>query len=185
MKNLTNLLAFLLVLACLQTSIAQEKKYDKEVGIQISSLNLNDGFNGIYKRSMSASSYLRFRAYTVNTKLVSINGADDFTFCLGLAVGKEKRKVMDDRLMFFYGPEFGLGFGYATTEGGELTLQFSPRFGWVVGLQHSFNDKWALNIETIPSVSLSIIDAPEDFNDRILFDIRGASSVAIGMVRKF
>jgi hypothetical protein len=56
--------------------------------------------------------------------------------------------------------------------------------GYVFGLQHSFNERWAINLETIPGVRVEALLLPGDNYD-ISLDAVASNAVSLGVVRKF
>ncbi|MCC7466779.1 MAG: hypothetical protein IT261_10940 [Saprospiraceae bacterium] len=189
---LTKTTFFLSTLAlcfCLSTSLqAQSGKPKREVGLQFSSLNFNDGaFGGFYKKELSAGTYRRIRFASGSIDLALREDVTDFHLNLALAIGREKRKALDSKLDFYQGPEFSFNLAAATVGDDDMVLQITPSFGWVFGLQHSFNERWAINIETIPGVYVSadINNATGLDSEGLYFGVGGSNYVNLGIVRKF
>jgi hypothetical protein len=112
-----------------------------------------------------------------------------FNFNVGVAVGREKRKSLDDKLVFYHGPEFAANLSIFTAEDDDVTpILVSPSFGWVFGLQHSFNDRWAMNIETIPSINASFNYYGGDgigSAEGLFIGAGGSTTVSLSVLRKF
>ena len=105
----------------------------------------------------------------------------------GIAIGREKRKTLDSKLDFYQGPEVSAQLGLATLGEDNANVLISAGFGWVLGLQHSFNERWAVNLETIPGLSLVGDFYGEDSSglSSVGFNARFNNFVSIGLVRKF
>jgi hypothetical protein len=109
---------------------------------------------------------------------------NSFSFSGGVTVGREKRKSLDDKLMFFQGPLVGVSAGLYSVDGkyGDGNIQGS--FNWAFGLQHSFNKYWAVNIETDPGVSLNVYKQ-RGLGERVNAQANVSNRVSVGLVRKF
>ncbi len=71
-----------------------------------------------------------------------------------MAIGKEKRSGIADRLDFIRGPEPFLSISLSATDD-DFFVAITPSFGYVLGFQYDVSEKFYLSIETIPSVSLT------------------------------
>ncbi len=177
-------LAFFIFLGCLQLS-AQTKPH-REVGLQFSSLNFNGGgFSAFYKKELKENVYRRVRFLAGNLNLGSTEEVFHFEISAGVAIGREKRKALDPKLIFYQGPEFGLGFRVQSLNETEFQSSINTSFGWVFGLQHSFNDRWAVNLETIPSASISFSGNTNNDIKSLEFNSGFSSAVSVGLLRKF
>lgn len=179
-------LIFLALFFALFTTVslsAQETGAKREIGLQFSSLDF-DGttFSAFFKKQKKENVYRRIRLLYGN--LLAGVANEDFAFDLsaGIAIGREKRKSLDEKLAFYQGPEFSLGLGLTSFSDDDLGFTVAPGFGWVVGIQHQFNDKWAINLETIPSVSVA---ARSDDAEGVLFQAELSNHVSLGLVRRF
>ncbi len=165
---------------------AQSAGKKREVGIQLDGIDFGgfNNFSGFYKKQLSENKYRRIRFFSGNL-FTSFGEDEDFrvNFAVGAAIGREKRRALDTRLEFFSGPEFSFGLGFQSI-GDNSSFSLSPSFGYVLGLQHSFNERWAINIETIPSIGVGVVLLPGD-NDLVTLNARASNSVALGVVRKF
>ena len=166
---------------------AQTANPPREVGLQFSSLNFDggSGFSAFFKKQKKENVYRRIRFFTGNLLFGSID--KDFTFNLsaGIAIGREKRKALDSKLMFYSGPEFSIQAGLYTFTEDDVHVVLSPAFGWVLGLQHSFNDRWAVNLETIPGVGINIDSYGDGGPGVFTFGANFNNAVSLGLVRKF
>ncbi|MBL7780926.1 MAG: hypothetical protein JNM22_06890 [Saprospiraceae bacterium] len=187
MKNyLLHLTLAALCLIFFSTAQAQEAP-KREVGLQFSGIDFN-GFNtfgGFYKKQLHDNVYRRIRF--VSGGLFSAFQEDNSSVGLSLAgaIGREKRKSLDRKLEFYRGPEFSLRATYQyqqLTEGSVLGL--IGRVGYVLGLQHSFSDLWAIQIETIPGVSLGA-SFPSEGDIVGTLDASFSNAVLLGVARKF
>ena len=188
-RKMLKLSTLVLVLSVLfsATSSAQGTKPRREVGIQISNLNFNGSntFSGFFKKERKENVYRRIRFFSGNLAFGQVDEDLSFDFSAGLAIGREKRKSLGDKLDFYQGPEFAFSLGLASLTDDETRISFTPAFGWVLGLQHSFNDHWAINVETIPRVALSAFTNGDVGPDALLFNANISNNVSMGLVRKF
>ncbi len=166
---------------------AQETGKKHEIGILVSGLDFNgsNSFNVLYRKQKSENVYRRIRATFGNLGLETENENTIFNFSAGLSIGREKRKTLDRKLEFYRGPEFGLGLGILAGDVEDNRVNASLRFGYVFGLQHSFSEFWAINLETIPSLSVNLNVGDFSENDRFGVRAAGSSAVSLGIVRKF
>jgi hypothetical protein len=157
-----------------------------EVGLGFSGLDLTDiGFNAFWKKQLAPDKYRRYRFFTGSFFAGAVD--EDFlaNATVGMGIGREKRINLDEKLQFYRGVEFFGAIGFVAVDdiGGVL---FNPNIGLVFGLQHSLNDRWAINIETIPSIGLTLNVFSEDGPDsEVAVTGRANSSVTLGLVRKF
>lgn len=166
---------------------AQNAKPPREVGLQFSSLDLNGGgFSAFYKKSKKENVYRRIRFFSGTLSAGSVSEEFNFLLAAGIAIGREKRTALDSKLQFYHGPEFAVEASISAISESDAHVFIRPGFGWVLGLQHSFNDRWAVNLETIPRASLTI-DAFADGNgvDVFQFNAGISNAVSLGLVRKF
>jgi len=183
-------LTFLVVFSTLLSSgslLAQDTKPKREVGLQFSSFDFNgggSGFSAFFKKQKKENVYRRIRLFSGGLSFISTEEDVFFDFSAGIAIGREKRTSLDAKLEFYQGPEFAVNLGVGALDDNELRLRIAPAFGWVLGLQHSFNERWAVNVETIPSASLAF-DSFSNTNGEIAFNAGFSNAVSIGLVRKF
>ena len=185
-KNLTySLLAFVLVIFTASSLTAQDGNPRREVGIQFSSLDFDGSrsFSAFFKKQKKENVYRRIRFFSGSLSARSFEDTFIFDFSAGIAIGREKRKSLDPKLEFYQGPEFSIRLGLATED--NVRVSIAPAFGWVLGLQHSFNNRWAVNLETIPSLSITANINNGIRPDVLLFGAGFNNSVSLGLVRKF
>ena len=186
--NIKLLYTIFIAIAILSFSSLQAQSAGKkrEVGVQLNGINFGgfNSFSGFYKKQLNENKYRRVRFFSGNL-FTGVVGEDDFRFNLnlGAAIGREKRRALDTRLDFFCGPEFAFSVGFQSIND-DTAFSLFPSFGYVLGLQHSFNERWAINIETIPSIGVGVVLLPGD-NDQLTLDAGITNSVALGVVRKF
>ena len=177
---------FLAFFASMTSLSAQDSSPNREVGLQFNGLNF-DGFNGFslfYKKQKSENVYRRIRFFYGNLNVEAINDISAVSFSSGIAIGREKRKALDAKLAFYQGPEFSAALGVTTQNWDNTSINVSGRFGWILGLQHSFNERWAINLETIPGVGIGV-NSITDSDPRFTFNAGISNSVSLGLVRKF
>ena len=187
-KNLTYLLlAFVLVIFTASSLTAQDGNPRREVGLQFSSLNFDGGgFSAFFKKQKKENVYRRIRFFYGNISVGEQQEEFQFDVSTGIAIGREKRKMLDSKLEFYQGPEFALRLDVSSFLETQSQISVTPSFGWVLGLQHSFNERWAVNLETIPGASISFYANTNDEDSRSLnFNAGINNAVLIGLVRKF
>ena len=166
---------------------AQSTAKKREVGVQFSGIdfNGNNNFGGFYKKQLSENKYRRIRFFSGNLSADVVNEEFLFGLSVGAAIGREKRRSLDDRLEFYSGPEISFSLGFQSrTDIDATSFSLFPRFGYVFGLQHSFNERWAINLETNPGIRVGILLLPDD-NQNFSLDATVNNAVALGVVRKF
>jgi hypothetical protein len=164
---------------------AQSSSTPKEVGFQISSISpeFPSTFSAFYKKQKSENVYRRVRFVSGRLSFFTLDDdRTDFDFFAGIAIGKEKRRSLDRKLIFYRGPEYNFNLSANSVIGGG-TVGFGLGFGYVFGLQHNFNEFWSVNMETIPGVGVNLSFAEEDAN--FLFNSGLSNLVSLGLVRRF
>ncbi len=167
---------------------AQDAKPLREVGLQFSSLDFDgsSGFSAFFKKQKAENVYRRIRFFSGSVGFGIVQEEFNFDISAGIAIGREKRKSLDSKLVFYQGPEFAMRLNVASFLEVQSQVSIVPSFGWVLGLQHSFNDRWAVNLETIPSASISFYANTNNEDSRALnFGAGISNAVSIGLVRKF
>lgn len=152
----------------------------REIGIRMPGFT---DFDFIYKKQKGENKYSRIRLVSTN---FSVSDFDFFTgsFSMGLAYGREKRKPLNNGFSFLRGWEL-IGKANLITANNSTRLVFTPGVGYVLGFQYDINDKFAVNIETIPSLSADInisSRATEVSNLHLGFN---SNSIALGVMCKF
>lgn len=177
------LLAAVFFVASSSNLCAQTNGKKREVGVQFGSLNFNS-FNALYRKQKSENVYRRIRATFGNLGYASTEDETNLRFNAGLAIGREKRKTLDRKLEFYRGPEVNVGLDIII---GDTDGRFGVNagFGYVLGLQHSFSDLWAIHLETIPSIGARFRIGDNSQSDIFTVDAGFSSAVSLGVVRKF
>lgn len=180
-------LAFLVVVFSSSLVLAQDTKPRREVGLQFNSLDFDGGssFSAFFKKQKKENVYRRVRILFGNLTVGTIDEDFTFNFSAGINIGREKRKTLDPKLEFYQGPEFSLRLALSSLVEDDLRTVVAPGFGWAFGLQHSFNDRWAVNIETVPSVSITATIDDGVGPDLLTFGAGVSSAVSVGLLRKF
>jgi hypothetical protein len=187
-RNITfSLLVTLTTIFTTGSLLAQDAKPKREVGLQFRNFDFNGGgnFSAFYKKQKKENIYRRIRMFSGNLSTGVVGEDFKFNFSAGIAIGREKRKSIDPKLEFYQGPEFSFGMGLSTLNEDDVIFNFSTSFGWVLGLQHSFNDRWAVNLETIPGISISANTNGDHGPDSFFFGAGFNNMVLLGLVRKF
>jgi hypothetical protein len=152
----------------------------REVGLRLFGL---DDFDFLYKKSLSANTYRRYRFFNGNLSFQDIDGSGFGSLSAGAAIGKETRSSLATSLRFARGPEYF--FSAAVLVGGDNTqVRLQPGFGYVLGLQYNINERFYIGLETIPSISLSV----SNLNDVTVVSLDAgfnSSSVAVTAMYRF
>ena len=153
--------AALVAMLCLQAKpvAAQEADDHKyEVGIRFSSLYFNgaNAFSAIYKKKLDNGKYRRISGTFGGINFGSEFRRYNFSLNAGITVGAEKRRQVGKRTSYYTGPSFIFNGGFSKQENVESNWNLQPGLGYVVGLQYEFNEFWAVNLETMPSGTLSL-----------------------------
>ena len=143
----------------LSTISAQDANgHQKEVGLSFNGFDFS-GFNPfsvIYKKKIADSKFRRISGTFGGFNFQNSNRLLFFSINAGLSVGIEKRKLLGRKTTFFSGPEFAVATSYSKVEGFKPTWGIFPQIGYILGLQHDFNEFWAINLEVVPSGQLSL-----------------------------
>jgi hypothetical protein len=103
----------------------------------------------------------------------------------GIAWGKERRKNLGPKTMFFRGFEYQAGFGGSVrSQGNNDSFNANVGLGYVLGLQHTFNEYWAVNVETIPGVSAGFGSSGDD-NYVVSLNGGFSNTVSVGVMYRF
>lgn len=140
----------------------------KEIGLR--STNLNSlGF--IYKKKLSENTYRRYRLAFGNLNANFTGSNTQVGFSAGGAMGKEKRRSINDKLQFIYGTEFIASVAFNSASSGTVTIDNgngrtstytgfndllvlpSIGIGFVLGAQYNINPRWYVSAELIPSIT--------------------------------
>ena len=160
---------------------AQTDGKKREIGVQFNGFT---SFTGLYRKQKSENVYRRIRATFGNINFVRIEDEGFITFNAGIAIGREKRRMLDRQLEFYRGPEFSASVSLLTFEG-DGAGAFAVGFGYIFGLQHSFNELWAVHLEAVPLIGVGFATG-RSLDEAILTAGAGVSSaVSLGVVRKF
>ncbi len=177
----------IILLVCLFGKIvsAQSTSPKREVGLQFNSLNLtgNTPFYAIYKKQVRENVFNRVSLAVGNAGFGrNFDDTNYLIFGASIAIGREKRKQLDPKLTFYRGYQFT-----ASTSFGEIDDNRSVNArigaGLIFGLQHNFNDRWAINLETDPTVSIGYVKSNGKWSSSI--NAGFSNTVALGIVRHF
>lgn len=120
----------------------------REFGLRGSSFD-NVGF--IYKNEKKPGNFTRYRFLFSRINFQQRGGQSNFAGAFGIAIGKEKRKTINQSLKFIHGiePTVSLSFN-ASSE--RKTLSVTGGIGYVLGFQYDIAKNFYVNIETIPAI---------------------------------
>ena len=157
-----------------------------EIGVRFSGLN---DFNFLYKKGKSENKFTRYRLGVANFQFAK-NDSDSKATNMSLAfgIGFERRKKIVDQLFFIHGFEPSLQVNYHRANGNN-TYQFTPRIGYILGIQKDFSNNLSLSLETIPSIAASFNrNNSSNDNHSNNYSIQGGFStnlLSIGLTYRF
>lgn len=159
-KHLLTLACLVFTLVIFLPTISAQEVNDQqhELGLSFYGIDFN-GFNPfsvIYKKKIADSKFRRISGTFGGFNFQNSNRLLFFSINAGVSVGIEKRKLLGRKTSFYRGPQFSVGTSFSKVEGFESTWGIFPRIGYILGLQHDFNDYWAVNLEVVPSGQLSL-----------------------------
>ncbi|MBD2702106.1 hypothetical protein IC229_15755 [Spirosoma sp. BT702] len=159
--------SILFVNILITTSVSAQVAPTREIGLRMSNFN---SIGMVYKKQMRENTFRRYRLAFGNLSANFDQNTSLFSLSAGGAIGKEKRRSVNDKLQFIYGTELiasvtlysGVNGPVTidTGNGGSTTITGSNRFlaspsigiGFVLGAQYNFNPRWYLSAELIPSI---------------------------------
>jgi hypothetical protein len=151
-------LAIALGLLAFPLSAQTSNDHQYEIGLRFSGINF-DGFNSfsaIYKKKLAEGKYRRISGTFGGLGFANEFNRSSFSFNFGLSIGRENRRLVGKKTIFYTGPVFSINTGLTKLEGFEPNWNLQPSMGGVLGVQYDFNENWAINLETIPSGSISV-----------------------------
>jgi hypothetical protein len=127
----------------------------REIGIRMPNFSqFNFRFDFVYKKQKTEDKYRRVRFINGGFNVREIKGFRN-TFHLAMAVGKEKRKPITNKIYWVQGLEFIGSINQSHSEP-ELQVNVNPALGIVLGFQYNINEKFRATLETIPSLGGSV-----------------------------
>jgi hypothetical protein len=181
--------AVLLLALTLTTHLSAQKLRPShgEIGLNFGNFNVTSiQFSGFWKKQLAPDKYRRLRFFSgslfIRLDEIPING----NLSVGLAIGREKRINLDEKLQFYRGFEVmgSVSISVLNSQGLYPWL-FSPSVGMVLGFQHKLNNLWAINVETIPTLGAKISSNYGQPRDQFRVFANASNSAAIGLVRIF
>lgn len=152
----------------------------RELGVRFDGLNFggNNSFGLIYKKQKAENRYHRWRAAFANISTSSSTNQDsDAQFGAGLFFGLEKRKTLNERFTFNHGWEFGGSLAAQFAENNNRT-SLGISAGYVLGLQYNPNNRFFINLETIPGVNFRVSNSTAGTGTTDVFANVGFTSAA-------
>jgi len=173
MNNLKFLATTLIIVIFSLTGYSQTK----ELGLRLN--NLTD-FSFIYKKEKSELKYIRHRFGIVNLGISDVADNKNYNIGLGYAIGIEKRKSINEKLMFIHGFEPQLAANIS-----KNMIVLNPAIGYVLGFQYTINDDFYVSVETIPSLNGNIVIRDNSSNLYSLNAGFNSNFVALTIAYKF
>jgi hypothetical protein len=190
MKKHLILLAVVAIASSMYAPILSAQATDghqHEVGLNFYGLNFNgsNSFSAIYKKKLAEG---KFRRISGTFGGINFQRSTDhqlyFNINAGLSIGREKRKAVGRKTMFYSGPEFSIGTSFSKSEKIKPTWNMMPSIGYILGIQHDFNEYWGINLEIVPGGGISV---SKYSGQDIAFSVQGnfSSTAALGLIYKF
>lgn len=146
-------LLFTSIVVLLFTVTAQAQQ-NYEVGLRATSIN-NIGL--ILKKERSNGDFMRYRLAFGNLNFNFVDNAQFVNLNLGAAIGFERRKVLNERLDFLFGPEPFISLALVAGNGTiATTTSLSAGLGYVVGLNYFLSQRFRVGLEVTPRASFSL-----------------------------
>lgn len=178
--------AFLCSILFIFSASAQEVSSRHEAGLQFSGVNFkgDNTFNFIFKKALDEHRFRRFRAAFGQLDVIYADKKIQSSLEAGIYFGVEKRKKAGDRLVFYDGWEVGADLGRYNDNRDFSQWVAGIGIGYVIGLQHEFNDRWAISLETVPGIR-SRFSKARDEKLLMRFSAGFSSLAALAIVRMF
>lgn len=175
-------LTLVVVMQADKLSAQAADSHQHEIGMGISGSSFNG--NVIYKWKKADNKFKRIQGSFGNFNLQNNSRLLFFSFNAGVAIGRENRKAVGAKTTFYRGPQFSTGLGFSKVEGFKPTWSISPRLGYIIGIQHDFNEYIAVNLEIVPSGGILL---NKFSGQRLEFNINGGfnSNASLGLMYKF
>lgn len=122
---------------------------NQEMGLRLANLQ---NFDFIYKKERRENRFIRYRVAFAGFGVNLQNNRESVNGQLGLAIGFENRRPINDDLFFIHGIEPYLGFSVASNRN-ITNWVINPSLGYVIGFLYNVSDEFSINLETIPSVN--------------------------------
>ena len=166
--------------------VAQSAPTRHEAGLQFSGVNFkgDNTFNVLYKKAVDEMRYRRFRAAFGSLNVVYVGKELQSVIEAGIFFGVEKRRKAGEKLVFFDGWELGADITHFNDNRDNSRWITGLGIGYVLGLQHEFNDRWAMNIETVPGVKTKL-EKTTGRDVYASFSVGFSSLASLAIVRKF
>ena len=148
--------------------------------------SFND-FSAIYKKEKSPGKFMRYRFLVARANYNAVEKRSDaFNSSFGFAIGKERRKVLTEKLSFLHGLEPSILFELSVTRNSYNTV-VQPILGYVLGIQYQLASNFFLALETIPSLRGSFsIDKENGINKSFAINANlSSNTVAMSLVYRF
>jgi hypothetical protein len=135
---------------------AQTQPARFEIGLQFNGLNFSGTqFASVVKIQKSENVYRRIRFVFGQINALINRGSDRFIFDATISFGKEKRKYVRKKTMLYHGLNYHLGIDFTTVNELKPFVRIQPGLGYILGIQHDFNEYFAINLEIIPDAYAS------------------------------
>ena len=164
-----NVILPILVFTLISNSVSSQEQ-NHEIGIRLSGIN---EFDFIYKKQKKPNKYIRYRLISTDIRFRKIEDGNRISFATGLAIGKEKRNKISDRLSFIHGLEPSLYFSLNKTDE-ETQTNYRPSIGYVLGFQYQIKTFY-VNVEAIPALSANYRSGVEGFDLNAGFNTNGVA----------
>jgi hypothetical protein len=155
-----SLIISVLILLCSSLAHSQDTLKIKEIGLGI---NTGSNVSLTYKVGKENSVY----RFTPSFYVSNANQANSMSIVnsgIGLAVGIEKTKVLNNDFKIYYGPELNESLAFSLATSNNAT-HISSTISGFLGVRYKLNDKFNISFETQPFGVYIMFLAPYSFSD--------------------
>lgn len=183
-KNIFLKTLFLSLLFTSNSLSAQDQpKFNKqEIGLQLVGLD-NFDFDFLYKKQVKQNAYRRIGLAFASLNMHNVGDNGNGNFSVGINIGRENRKSINDKLNFVHGVSWLLNSSLNTSENNTFSA-FSTGVGYLLGVHYQLNESFYIGAEIIPSLTTSFVI--NDGFDNLSFNAGfNSRSVGLSIVYKF
>lgn len=126
----------------------------QEIGVRTNT-NLSN-FDFIYKKEQKSDKYIRYRATSFKFDVKDINEQTRTQFSFLLAMGRETRRPIHEKIELITGFEPNIIVEYYSIDKAS-NLSGLIGLGFIFGLQYQVNKEIFINVETIPTLSAPFV----------------------------
>ena len=154
----------------------------RELGLRFSGINFNgnNNFNLVFKKQKAnPEKYMRYRFIFADISTGDVASTVSPSFALGAAIGREKRKSINEKFKFIRGWDFSANYNSQFSNYSYDIHRIYLSMGYVVGFQYDINKDFCVNLEALPSISNSLIVADTDLSSSFNFTLNSQGALSV------